>query len=147
DFAVALRTILRLAGATYRKDTNIYLLGPRVQQVEVAQPTAELTLPETAPANQAAEQAWEKIPGQYQNARILGAALGAIALATEGQVSPAGGGYGGYGGLGGAGLGGFGNGLGGGGLGAYGSIGGLNGLGGLGNGLGNLGNGLGGLGN
>src|SRR5437867_4256137 len=83
----------------------------------LAQPTAETMLP-GAPATTAAEQAWEKIPVQYQNARIIGAALGAIALATEDQIfSGGGGGYGGYGGLGGAGLGGFGNGLGGGGFG------------------------------
>ena len=39
DYSVALRTILRLAQATYRKDTNIYVIGPRVPESQQPQTT------------------------------------------------------------------------------------------------------------
>src|SRR5262249_6817158 len=61
EFSTALRTILRLANATYRKETSIYVIGPRVQQQEQTQPTAEFAPAEPTPANKAAGETWDKI--------------------------------------------------------------------------------------
>jgi hypothetical protein len=141
-FSTALRTVLRLAGGTYRKDGSIYVLGPRLAESPF-QPVANEINPGTVPASQLADQAWEKIPIQFQSAQILGMAFGAVALPTEDQLLNGGGGGlgGGYGtGVGGGGFGG--GGFGGGGLGG-GGFGGMGG-GGYGGGFGGQGGGLGG---
>jgi hypothetical protein len=165
-FATALRVITRLAGVTYRKEGDVYVIGLRPP------PAVESTTTETAPPEQAqtpTEQTWEKIPIQFNHAAIFAYAFGGTVLPTEDQVqSGGGGGYGGGygGGLGGGGYGGGyggglggglgGGGFGGGGLGGFGG-GGLGGFGGggfggglggggFGGGLGGFGGGLGGFG-
>jgi hypothetical protein len=121
DFTTALRTLTRLAGVTYRKESSIFLVGPRRAQPPAAEPVAE-NLAVAAPAGPArGEQTWEKIPILFNSAAVLAYALGGQILPTEDQLHR--GGYGGYGG-GGYGLNGFG---GNGGLGGYGGRSGLGG--------------------
>jgi hypothetical protein len=153
-FATALRVITRLAGVTYRKEGDVYVIGLRQP------PAVETTTTEIAPPEQAAtatEQTWEKIPIQFNSAVIFSLAFGGTQLPTEVDVQGGGGfggggfggggfGGGGFGG-GGFGGGGFGGGgFGGGGLGGFGGGGfGGGGLGGFGGGFdGGFGGGLGG---
>lgn len=142
DFTTALRTVTRLAGATYRKENAIYVIGPRTVAIRAPEPVAESFAPVVPAAPARGEQTWEKIPIMYNSVAVIAYALGAPVLPTEDQLQRGGyggqrslGGYGGggYGGLGlNGGLGGYGglSGLGGGGYGNLGGYGGLNGLGG-----------------
>jgi hypothetical protein len=136
----ALRVITRLAGVTYRKEGDVYVVGLRVPS-PVEPVTTEVTPPQ---AQLPTEITAEKISVQYNSAAILALALGGAVAPTEDQAQPGigGGGFGGgYGGYGGAmsGYGGFGGGMGG-----FG--GGYSGLGGFSGGLGNAFGGYGGTG-
>jgi len=140
-FATALRVVTRLAGVTYRKDGDVYVIGVRQPPVE---PTVREVEPPAEPSGPA-PQSWEKIPIQFGHVNVYGHGLGIPMLPSEldvqgGGLGGLGGGLGGYGGLGSGwgGLGGPGSGLGG--------LGGLNrGWGGQNSGLGGLNSGLGGL--
>jgi hypothetical protein len=144
-FATALRVITRLAGVTYRKEGDVYVIGLRQP------PVAETTTTEIAPPEQAAvptEQTWEKIPVQFNSAIALSAAFGGSILPTEVEVT-GGFGAGGAGGTGvggsfGGGLGGLGNSGGGFGGGGFNSFGGGGGFGGGGFGGGGFDGGFGG---
>jgi hypothetical protein len=155
-FATALRVVTRLAGVTYRKEGDVYVIGLRPPPV-VETTTTEATAPEQPQAP--SEPAVEKIPLQSTSAAIFAYLFNGRVAPGEEQVMGAGSGLGaGYGGGVSGGLGGlnggFGNSLGGlnGGLGGLnsglgGALGGLNGtLGGVGNwnglGSGSLGNGV-----
>ncbi|HEV8454983.1 MAG TPA: hypothetical protein VGQ24_08840, partial [Gemmatimonadales bacterium] len=137
-FASALRVITRLAGVTYRKEGDVYLISLR-QPPAVEPTTAEALVPEQPQLP--TEPTVEKIPVLFNSAAIFAFAFRGTVLPTEDQVL-SGGGLGGgsgtglTGGLSGAG----------GGWGIGGGIGGMNGFGGLNGGLGGVGNGLGGLG-
>jgi hypothetical protein len=124
-FSTALRVLVRLAGVTYRKEGDVFVVGLR-------QPPVDRTASEVAPPSEAqipSAPTWDKIRVQYPSAAILGYALGGIILPREDQVQPGIGGLGGFGGGHGAGFGSFGGGgfgggrfgLFGGGLGGYGS--------------------------
>src|SRR5262249_31983646 len=72
-FATALRVITRLAGVTYRKEGDVYVVGLRQP------PAAEPTTTETAPTEQAqspTEPIAEKIPVQFNHASIFSYAFG-----------------------------------------------------------------------
>src|SRR5215212_4877527 len=107
DFTTALRTITRLGGATYRKEGPIYMVGLR-QPPQPQELTSEIA-PEVAPADQLADQTWEKIPILFNSYAVMAYAFGGQVLPTEDQFVNGGGGGGGFGG----GQGGFGGGQGG----------------------------------
>jgi hypothetical protein len=146
-FATALRVVTRLAGVTYRKEGDVYVIGLRPPPV-VETTTTEAAAPDQPQAP--SEPAVEKIPLQSTSAAIFAYLFNGRVAPGEEQVMGAGSGLGaGYGGglsggLGGL-NGGFGNGLGAG----LGGLGGLNGglgggaLGGLGGLNGTLGGGVG----
>jgi hypothetical protein len=146
-FATALRVVTRLAGVTYRKEGDVYVIGLRPPPV-VETTTTEAAAPEQPQAP--SEPAVEKIPLQSTSAAIFAYLFNGRVAPGEEQVMGAGSGLGsGFGGglsggLGGL-NGGFGNGLGAG----LGGLGGLNGglgggaLGGLGGLNGTLGGGVG----
>jgi hypothetical protein len=140
-FASALRVLTRLAGVSYRKDGEVYVIGlrqpPTVEPVNADPPVPE----EPQRTNEATV---EKIPMLFSDPVIFAYAVRGTVLPTPDQLL--GGGLG-LGGGSGTGLtGGLGTGPGiGSGVGGLNGIGGLNG--GLGNGLGNFGFGsFGGLG-
>jgi type II secretory pathway component HofQ len=103
-FATALRVITRLAGVTYRKEGDVYVIGLRLPPA-VDNTTTEAALPEQA--QRPTEQTWEKVPIQYNSAAIFAYAFGGTVLPTEDQVQSGGGGGLGGGGYGGGGGGGY----------------------------------------
>src|SRR6476660_9243097 len=64
-FATALRVVTRLAGVTYRKEGDVYVIGLRLPPA-VDYTTTEAALPEQA--QRPTEQTWEKVPIQYNSA-------------------------------------------------------------------------------
>jgi hypothetical protein len=124
-FDTALRMLTRLAGVTFSKDGEIFIVRQRQPAPELlAQNPYDPPAP-VEPAAAAGGATWEKIPLNYIHPVVLAAVLGGQVIPTEDQVI---GGLGGYGG----------------GLGGYGGLGGLNAGGGYGlpntGGLGNFGN-------
>jgi hypothetical protein len=134
EFTTALRVITRLAGVTYRKERDVYVIGLRLPAtVEPASLEAAAPAQPETPAAPSVE----KIPILANHVAIFAYAFNGTLLPTEEQVQ--GGGFGGlgsgYGGL----AGGFGNGLGSG-FGGPGGLGSGFGNGGYPGGLGNFGN-------
>jgi hypothetical protein len=142
EFTTALRVITRLAGVTYRKERDVYVIGLR--QPPAVEPAAIEPAAPDLPQIPSASTTVEKIPIQANHVAIFAYAFNGTLLPTEDQVQ--GGGFGrlggGFGGL----TGGFGNGLGSGfGNGGYPGV--PGGYGALGSGFGNMGGTVGGIGN
>jgi hypothetical protein len=104
-FDTALRMLTRLAGVTFSKDGEIFIVRQRQPAPELlAQNLYEPPAPVEAAAA-AGGPTWEKIPLNYIHPVVLAAVMGGQVIPTEDQVigGPGGngGGFGGYGGLGG----------------------------------------------
>lgn len=124
-FQTALRTLVRLAGVTFQKEGEIFIVRQRPLAPEPTPSVFEPPAPIEIAAG-AGGEAVEKIPINYLHPAVLAYVLNAPLIPTEDQVQPGfggGGGLGGYGGVGGAAGGSFYGGVGGGNLGIGGSLG------------------------
>jgi hypothetical protein len=101
-FQTALRTLVRLAGVTFQKEGEIYLVRPRQLAPEL---TASITEPTalTELAAAAGGEAVEKIPINFLHPAVVAYLLNATLVPTEDQVQPGSGNSGGLGGYSGSG--------------------------------------------